>query len=154
MAVTTNNDVYAINNLAHYLLPQMPRYGRAPVTAEKAAEALAHLAEAAYRKHAAGVTGEQIRAEWAKNPPVPAGGERGAPSIEDAQIIDGRLRCPHCTACDTIVEVDSDTRRNEVSASGADSVIVIQSDSCYATDRYECSACQGVVDLPYDITFT
>ncbi|TDD37869.1 hypothetical protein E1287_07380 [Actinomadura sp. KC06] len=71
MAVTTNTDVYAINKLTGYLFPQLRGEGRPPVTSDDAAKALAHLCEAAYHKHSAGVRGEEVLAAWAKTPPDP-----------------------------------------------------------------------------------
>ncbi|WP_168220936.1 hypothetical protein [Actinomadura sp. WMMA1423] len=69
MAVTTNDDVYAINKLTGFLLPELRGPGRPPVTAGEAAEALAHLADAAHRKHMAGPLGGEVLAAWASNPP-------------------------------------------------------------------------------------
>lgn len=64
MALTTNADAHAVNRLAEFLLHDRGR------TDKEAVNALAHLADAAYRKLGAGINGDQVRAAWLQNPPA------------------------------------------------------------------------------------
>ncbi|MGP4027349.1 hypothetical protein [Actinomadura sp. 3N407] len=82
-----------------------------------------------------------------------ATGKSDGPAPKDAAIHGGSLICPHCTASDGIVEIDSDTRRNPGAAIDADAVSVHQESSNYATVRFECAACGGEITIPFEVAY-
>lgn len=80
-------------------------------------------------------------------------GTTGGPSPKDATIVGDALVCPHCTAGDSIVEIDFDTRKNPVSPISDHAVGVLQRSPNHRTLRFECSACGGAVTIPYEVTY-
>ncbi|MFC6883433.1 hypothetical protein [Actinomadura yumaensis] len=72
MAFTSIKDAQAANDLARFLLPELPGNGSPLPSPEKARDALAHLLDMANAKYGAGLNGKPVRAAWDRAAPTPA----------------------------------------------------------------------------------
>lgn len=73
------------------------------------------------------------------------------PVVADAAISDGRLVCPHCGGRDSIVEIDSATRKHRISVDSDDQLGALVEAGDFQTIGFQCTNCCHEVDVPFEV---
>jgi hypothetical protein len=73
------------------------------------------------------------------------------PQVRIATICDGWLVCPHCCDRDSIVEIDSATRKHRISVVSADQLGAHMEDGDFQTIGFQCTNCDHEVDVPFEV---
>lgn len=71
--------------------------------------------------------------------------------LATATIRDGWLVCPHCGGRDSIVQIDSATRKHRLSPASDDVVGRHMAHGDFVVDGYQCTTCNHKVDVPFEV---
>ncbi|GAA2628052.1 hypothetical protein GCM10010411_76630 [Actinomadura fulvescens] len=77
--------------------------------------------------------------------------DRLEPPVATATIRDGWLLCPHCGDRDSIVQIDSATRKHRLSVASDDVVGRHMAHGDFVVDGYQCTTCDHKVDVPFEV---